>query len=244
VISGGHDGTVRLWRPKEASRVLQKRRGAVLALAVSPDGKPGGLGGASPPTLLLAAGGFNGVITLLDVSAGKERARLTGHKTWVNSLAFSSDGARLASGSSDGTARLWDVKTSTLIRVFALPDPREIRGVAQSPDGKTLAAGVRFGQVKAWDATTGKEVASLDAHEGDAWSVAFTPDGKTLISGGGDWGRPGRVRLWNTATWTARATLAHTAEVLCVAVSADGRWLAAGGADRAVRLWDLRPPKK
>ncbi len=232
VVSGGHDGTVRVWRPKRKAQILGKRRGAVLAVAVSPDGKT------------VAAGGFDGVITLLDVSAGKERARWTGHKTWVNALAFSADRARLVSGSSDGTARVWNVKMNRTIKTFRLPDPREIRGVALSPDGKTLAAAVRFGAIKVWDVATGKEVASLDGHDGDAWSVCFTPDGKTLVSGGGDWGKPGSVRLWNTETWTARATLAHPGEVLCVAVSPDGRWLAAGGADRAVRVWDLRPPGK
>jgi WD40 repeat protein len=80
---------------------------------------------------------------------------------------------------------------------------------------------------------------SAEAHDGEAWAVCFTPDGKTLVSGGGDWGKPGTVKLWDTKTWKARATLAHKGEVLCVAASPDGKWLAAGGADRTVRLWRL-----
>jgi WD40 repeat protein len=232
VVTGGHDGTVRLWRPMQQSKVLESRRGAVMAVAVSPDGKT------------VAAGGLDGVITLLDPSGKKTLTRLIGHKTWVNSLAFSSDGSRLASGSSDGTARLWNTKTSKVVKTFALADPREIRCVALSPDGKTIAAGVRFGAVKVWDVSSGKKVASMDAHEGDAWSVCFTPDGKTLVSGGGDWGKPGTVRQWETKTWTGGVTLAHPAEVLCVTVSPDGRWLTAGGSGRTVRMWDLRPPAK
>ena len=174
----------------------------------------------------------------------KAPARLLRHKTWVNSLAFGTDGARLVSGSSDGTARLWDTKTGKVVKTFELTDPREIRSVALSPDGKTIATGVRFGAVEVWDVSSGKEVASLDAHEGDAWSVCFSPDGKTLFSGGGDWGKPGTVRQWETKTWTGGVTLTHPAEVLCVTVSPDGRWLAAGGAGKTVLVWDLRRQAK
>ena len=199
------------------SKGLDKRRGAVLAVAVSPDGKT------------VAAGGMDGVITLLDPSGIETTRRLTGHKSWVNSLAFSRDGTRLASGSSDGTARLWDTKTARPVRTFALADPREIRAVTLSPDGKTIAAGIRYGKVQVWNTASGKGLASLDAHDGDTWSVCFTPDGKTLVSGGGDWGKPGTVRQWETRTWTGGATLSCPAEVLCVSVSPNGRWLATSG---------------
>src|SRR5262249_41237675 len=182
-------------------------------------------------------------VTLLDPSGEKKVRRLTGHRTWVNSLSFGKDGSRLASGSSDGTARLWDVKAGKGVKRFTLDDPRGIRGVALSADGKSLAAGLRFGAVKVWDVASGKGVANLDAHEGDAWSVCFTSDGKTLISGGGDWGKPGTVRLWETKTWSGGMTLTHPSEVLCVAVSPDGRWVAAGGSGKTVSLWDVRPQK-
>jgi WD40 repeat protein len=69
--------------------------------------------------------------------------------------------------------------------------------------------------------------------------VAFTPDGKSLCSGGGDWNRPGEVRVWDTPTWKERAVLKHSGEVLCLAVSSDGKHLAAGSWDRTVKVWDL-----
>jgi WD40 repeat protein len=229
VVTGGYDGAVRLWR-KKRSTVLETRRGAVMAVAASADGKT------------IAAGGLDGVVSLLDPSGKAEARRLTGHKSWVNGLAFSADGSRLLSGSSDGTARLWETKTARTLKTFTLRDPREIRSVSLSPDGKTVAAGVRYGVVKAWDVSSGKEVASLEAHDGDAWSVCFAPDGKTLVSGGGDWGKPGTVRLWDTATWKGK-TLTSPAEVLCVAVSPDGRRLAVGGAGMSVRVVELRAGK-
>lgn len=223
-VTGTYGGGVRLWLSEKRALTQEKRRGAILAVAFSRDGN------------IIAAGGMDGVITLMH-TAGKNLGKLTGHKSWVNSLAFHGD--RLVSGSSDGTVKLWDTKAKKLLRTFVLPDPREIRGVAISPDGKLVAAACRFGAVKVWNAETGKEVANLDAHEGEAWSVCFTPNGKTLVSGGGDWGKPGKVRLWDARTWKERAGLPHPAEVLCVAVSPDGRWLAVSGMGKTVQLWGL-----
>ena len=55
--------------------------------------------------------------------------------------------------------------------------------------------------------------------------------------------KPGTVRLWQTKGWTGGATLTHPSEVLCVATSPDGRWVAAGGSGKTVSLWDVRPQK-
>ena len=79
----------------------------------------------------------------------------------------------------------------------------------------------------------------LRGHEGYAWSVAFSPDGKTLASAGGSFDKPGELKLWDTATGAARATLAgHEGYVHSVAFSPDGKTLASGGYDGTVRLWD------
>jgi WD40 repeat protein len=159
----------------------------------------------------------------------------------VNGLAFAPDGKLLASASSDATIKLWNVVQQREENVLSPPRATgEIRCVAWSPDGKLLAAGTRYGLVKVWDPVAGREVASLRGHEGDVWCVAFSPNGRTLASGNGDWDRPGKIKLWDTATWRLRRGLQHSGEVLCLAYAPDGRFLAAGSWDRTVKMWRLR----
>jgi WD40 repeat protein len=152
----------------------------------------------------------------------------------------------LVSGSSDGTVRLWDTDKRDEAMTFDLARLGEVRSVAISKDSKTLAAGVRYGTVRVYDLAT-REGKTLKGHVSDVWGVAFTPDGKTLASGDGDWDRPGEVKLWNVETAKEVATLKHTGEVLCLAISADGRQLAAGSWDKSIKLWQLSkvlPEKK
>jgi WD40 repeat protein len=122
-----------------------------------------------------------------------------------------------------------------------------VSSVAFSPDGHTLAAGYADHIVGLWEVATGRQIAtlaghtpftgrsSLTDHPSGIQSVAFSPDGHILATGGGDY----TVRLWEVATGRQIATLAgHTTGVLSVAFSPDGHTLATGGDDDTVRLWD------
>jgi WD40 repeat protein len=153
-------------------------------------------------------------------------------------VTFSKDGRLLATGSSDGTVKLWDAATWREQATLSA-SAGEIRSVAFAPDGKTLAAGTRYGKVVLWNVDARQESVRLAGHAGDVWAVAFSPDGKTLASGDGDWNQPGHVKLWDVATWRERDTCQHTGEVLCLAFALDGKTLAAGSWDKTIRLWDV-----
>lgn len=124
---------------------------------------------------------------------------LTGHTRPVSSVAFSADGKTLASGSVEGTVRLWDVTDPTMVRPLGQPltgHTGSVWSVAFSADGKTLATGSFEGTVRLWDVTDPKTARplgqALTGHTGPV-SVAFSAVGKTLASASAD----GTVRLWD-----------------------------------------------
>jgi WD40 repeat protein len=167
-------------------------------------------------------------------SPAQVTATFKGHQHTITCLAFSRDGALLASGSKDGTVRLWDARTREPLAV--LDGHRDmVVTVAFSPDGKLLASCSHDTAIKLWDTKSGKEQRALRGHAKDVRGLAFAPDGKTLASGGMDQ----IVQLWDTTSWEARRTLrGHTAEINCVAFSKDSKTLASGAWDKTVRLWD------
>jgi WD40 repeat protein len=226
--AGSYDHRVTLWDSATGDplRTLAGHRGGVLTVAFSPDGSQ------------LASGGIDGTILVWRVSDGARLATWTGHKSWVNALAYSADGERLISGSSDGTVRIWNVAQGKPEHVWDVTDA-EVRSVAVSRDGRWLAAGLRYGGIKIWDWAAGREQVSFSGHESDVWDVAFTPDNRRLISGNGDWNRPGAIKCWSVGDWKEVDAFQHTGEVLCLAVSRDGRFLAAGAGDQTLRVWKL-----
>ena len=179
-----------------------------------------------------------GVWLLTPVLAWAQKPELvvqTGHSGTVNSLALSSDGQWLASGSTDISVKLWEVATGQEWRTLR-GHTQAVNAVAFSRDDKTLASGGNDKTVRLWDVATGRLLRAIEAHDGFVMGVAFSPDRQTLASCGAD----KTIKLWDYATGRLAHTLtgyADSADTL--AFSPDGKILASGGgADRSVKLWD------
>ncbi len=119
-------------------------------------------------------------------------------------------------------------------------DKDAISEIVYSPDGKHLAVASGT-EIWLYDAQTGKELELLAEHTDVVISIAFSPDGNTLMSGGSD-GTVGTVHLWNVETGSEiRKFTGHTDPVIGVALSSDGKTLASIGLDGTVLLWELPP---
>ncbi len=155
-------------------------------------------------------------------------------KDAVLAAAFSLDGQRLATGGSDGTARLWDVKTGQ----EAAPSIRhgsEIHAAAISLDGKRVATGGKDGTARIWNAETGEAVGKPMCHRAVIRGVAFSPDGRRVVTASEDW----TARLWDAATGEPLGTeMGHQNGVSAVAFSLDGKRVMTGSKDGTARFWD------
>ena len=167
---------------------------------------------------------------------------LTGHSGWyagVQSVAFSSDGKILASGSDDQTIKLWQPSTAKELDTLR-GHTNCVKSVAFSPDGQILAS-ASIGIFKLWNAITGKELRTLKAHTDWIQSIAFSPDGQVLASGSID----KTIKLWEVSTGKEICTLkGHSGSVYAVAFRSDGQILASGSIDKTIRLWEVSTGKE
>jgi len=111
-------------------------------------------------------------------------------------------GTTIASGSDDGTIKLWDVNTWTCRHTFQAHNNWVI-AVAYSPDGSTIASSSNDGTIHVWDVNTGTCLHNFQAHSDWVNVVVYSPDGSTIASGSDD----GTIKLWDVNTGTCLRTL-------------------------------------
>ena len=240
VASGCWDNTINIWHVGSGKKVitLDGHSQQVLSIAFSPDGKT------------LASGGTDQTIKLWDLTSMKEIATWKGHRNQVCSVAFSPSGRILASGSWDRTIRLWEVASGQNVAIIE-NGQMTVSCVTFSPDGKLLASAEELtGKstpaarasvtccIKLWDTATGNNIAVLEKQPGNIYTIAFSPDGKTLVSGGAN----KAIIIWDVATRKSILRRVVGGAVRSVAISPDGKTLASADG-LAIRLWDIKPTR-
>jgi hypothetical protein len=157
----------------------------------------------------------------------------------LTSVAFSPDGAMVASGSWwDEVVLMWRVSDGAPLRTQE-GHKGAVLSVTFSPDGAMMASGSADDKVGLWDASYGA-LRMLKGHTSDVYSVAFSPDGKLLASGSGD----NTIRLWSVPDGSPLQSLkGHTGDVKSVAFSPDGSMVASGSNDKTVRVWQVSDGK-
>lgn len=199
----------------------------VYSLAFSPDGKR------------LVASGSAVFASVWDIAAARE-TRLEGHTDIVFAAAYMPDGERVATASYDRTVRIWRATDGQPLAV--LRHEAAVSALAVSSDGR-IASGDVSGEIRLWDGATGNLMASVREQRFRIPALAFSPDGRKLVSGVAkiaDQVPPFEVSVWDAASLRKeRAFAAHDGNVVALAVSRDGLVASAGGRRMPILLWEL-----
>ncbi len=266
IVSGGDDGTLRLWnlQGQQIGKSFEGHTGWVWSVACSPMGN------------CIVSGGDDGTLRLWNFQGQQIGKPFEGHTGLVRAVTFSARGDCIISGGEDGTLRLWNLHGRQLGRdckghskVFSaacspagdcivsggddgvlrlwdfqgqqIGKPFEghtgwIRSVAFSPRGDRIVSIADDCTLRLWDLDGRQLSTAHESHNGGFFSVAFSPRGDCVVSGGDD----GTLRLWDLdGQQIGSAFEGHSDWVLSVAFSSLGNHLASGSEDGTLRLWDL-----
>jgi WD40 repeat protein len=177
-----------------------------------------------------------GEVRVWDVDMPGEISLLLDQENWVDSVAFSPDGAQLASGSSDETIDIWDVETANLTTTL-YGQLGAVESVAFSDDGLLLVSGGGDENVLIWDLVQpNNPPRTLSGHTEEITDVIFSPDGRLVVSAS----RDDHIRVWDVRSGIVLGDfVAHIGDVNSVSYRRDGTMFASGGADGTILLWGL-----
>lgn len=256
VVSAGEDKTVKVWKvaggkgpkdyvvEKKAAHTFSGHTAAVLAVAYSSDGKT------------IASGSADKTVILWNATLATQQAILKEHKGAVQAVSFSPDSKTLASAGADKLVVLWNVASADKKHVleghagpvFALAF--NSNGSLLTSAGEDRKDNVDVGLVRFWDPAKGESVTSFSDKDGKPiatsniihshgiFALAFTPDGKALVSAGKD----NLLRFWDPANGKQLGMLpGHLGWVRSVAVPSKSTLIVTGSYDRTVKVWDGGP---
>jgi WD40 repeat protein len=158
---------------------------------------------------------------------------LTQHSNDVQSVTFSSDGSRAASGDRDNTVIVWDAHTWTPFATLK-GHKHNVQALIFNSKGRQLTSGAKDQTVIIWDLATQKPLRTIKTDK-DVTSIAYNPSGTHLAIGG----KTNEIAIWDVASGTKSRTLKSGNDVFTLTYSPNGKLLAAAGKEKSVRLWNL-----
>ncbi len=236
LATGGADHVIRIWDLASGKelRQLTGHNGPITSIGFLADGKS-----------LISTSGDRSVRywTSIEGGPGQQFAgpgpEISPSPMQFLASAVAPDGLHLATGGSDSTVRIWDIGQLKQTSQWSLPRSA-ITAIAYRPDGQRVAVATADGMIRIAEPANGGSLVAFKAHEvGGVAALAFLPNGRSLVSCGGDQ----MVKVWDVAASSIKdpvfSLAGHTGPVTAIAVSTDGKLIASAGADSAVKVWNL-----
>lgn len=185
----------------------------------------------------IITGADDGLIKIWDISSGFHIATFTEHTSAVTACAYSKRGNILFTSSLDGSVRAWDMLRYRNFRTFTAPTRLSFSCLAIDPSAEVVCAASHDSfDIHLWSVQTGALLDQLSGHEGPISTLAFTPDGRYLVSG--SWDRT--IRVWSVFDRSQTSeSLQLTSDLLCVVVRPDSSQIAASTLDGQLTFWNL-----
>ena len=244
LASASYDKTVQIWDASNGQNILTYKghRQHVNALAWSPDSK------------YLASASDDGTVQTWEAGTGKTCITFRSHIEEVSAVAWSPDGFSIASGGSDKTVKVWKAKSEKLIYTYTEHSDK-IQSIAWSPNGRWVASAGKDRKVHIWDPTKEpakhsffstilsftRKTETLNEHNGQIFSVAWSPDSRRIASASGD----RRVLVGDAQTKKILFSMGENSTSIKNAViwSPKGEHIAIGGNDKTVQIWNVNNRK-
>jgi WD40 repeat protein len=245
VLFGSADHTLKLWDVEtgETLWTMSGHNDHVSSAVFSGDGKR------------LLSGSSDGMVKLWNTTTGQEERTFKADDEAIRMVAFSPDGRLIFWQSVTGTSKVWEIPTdqerakdqelqadaghrAAVLGVAFAPDDKMVLSGGGSNDSTLLSGGgSNDSTLKLWDVETGKLLRTLSGHSLGVNSVAFAPDGKTVLSGSED----KTLRLWNVQTGeVVQIFSGHDEAVLGGAFAPNGQTVLSGSRDKTLRLWNVQ----